>query len=370
MVKALGAAVLARSFLPSCAVLELTYRCNQACVFCSCPWLAPSAGFRVMPEMDIPSWKQVIAQFCELGVREFALTGGEPLLKDGLIELLDYASSCRVSFAETEYGELVEREQPPRLYLLSNGRQMTDEIIEACRRNSVGLSLSLPGLDSFEWHTGGAHPTKVLDWFRATKLAGIPSTVGITVTRRNLQELAQTMTEALCAGADKVLLNRFMPGGRGLTARDELDLSPADLEVMLDTAEAVLSASKRNGHVGTELPRCAIVPEKYVHLQVGTTCGAAIGFFVVGPSGYVRVCNHSPIRLAHASRIFDVRDDPYWRRFVHKQFRPAECADCNAALDGTCDGGCRELAHVTAGSVDAPDPLACPERVHNGGRRR
>lgn len=362
----LGQSAKAPSFLPSCAVLELTYQCNHKCVFCSCPWYVADSDFADPPEMDLGEWIQTIDTLCELGVFELAFTGGEPLLKKGLIELLDHAASRQVHRIETEGRELVDHVEAPKLFLLSNGRQMTQEVIEACKRHQVHLSLSLPGLDTFGWHTGGADPQRVLDWFKVARRSGLRTTVGITVTKRNLHELAATMTEALVAGADNVLLNRFMPGGRGLMGERELSLDHSNLQQMLDTAEAVLRASKRYGHVGTELPRCVVTdPGRYQHLQVATTCSAAVDFFVIGPSGHIRVCNHSPVRLAHVSEIHRVRDDPYWRRFTSKNYMPDECAGCWAAKDRTCDGGCREAAHVASGSVTALDPMARPGLMSN-----
>ena len=42
---------LAPSFLPATAVLEMTYRCNHACLFCSCPWYA--GAIPEDPEMPV-----------------------------------------------------------------------------------------------------------------------------------------------------------------------------------------------------------------------------------------------------------------------------------------------------------------------------
>ena len=44
--------------LPSTAVLELTYRCNHECIFCSCPWYA--SGFEQMPETPVSEWKGLL----------------------------------------------------------------------------------------------------------------------------------------------------------------------------------------------------------------------------------------------------------------------------------------------------------------------
>ncbi len=183
----------------------------------------------------------------------------------------------------------------------------------------------------------------------------ISTHVGITVTRKNLHELYETIAESLLAGAGSVLLNRFMPGGRGLDHADELMLSKEELVEMLDIAEEVLRTANRKGNLGTEIPLCLIDMKRYTNLKVGTQCSAAVDFFAIDPSGYIRVCNHSTVRICHINEPDRARQHPYWRKFVMKDFLPPSCGGCNAL--GHCDGGCREAAHIWSGMVDGPDPL-------------
>jgi radical SAM protein with 4Fe4S-binding SPASM domain len=177
----------------------------------------------------------------------------------------------------------------------------------------------------------------------------------VTVTRQNIHELYETIAQALLAGADTLLMNRFLPGGRGLHHADALELSTEQLTEMLDIAEEVLQTSERYGSVGTELPKCMVDEDKYERLTVGTRCSAALDFFVIDPSGYTRVCNHSPKRLVHFDRIEELKQDPYWKQFTMKDYLPSKCGACS--LMGACDGGCREAAHIVGGCIDSPDPV-------------
>jgi radical SAM protein with 4Fe4S-binding SPASM domain len=346
---------LAPSFLPTTAVLEMTYRCNHACLFCSCPWFAKGNGVDIRPEMSVAEWKSLIQKFCRMGVSSLAFTGGEPLLKEGIEAIIAFAAACETEHVETVDDELVSRRAPPKLYLLSNGKIMRREILELCKKHGVHLSLSLPGLTSFTEHTQGGDAKNVLHWFRQAHEMGVGTTVGVTVTKKNLHELYETIAAALLAGADSLLMNRFLPGGRGLEYAAELSLNTAEIKTMLDTAEEVLTTAGRWGSVGTELPKCVVDESRYKRLTVGTRCSAALDFFVIDPSGYVRVCNHSPIRLSHVNDLEQVKTHPYWRRFTMKNYLPAACSGCNLA--GNCDGGCREAAHIVGGEVDSPDPL-------------
>jgi len=350
----------APSFLPATAVLEVTYRCNHACLFCSCPWYAAGGDFDERRELTVGEWREIIEKLCAMGCANLAFTGGEPLLKEGIEELIEHAAGCTVEHVESVNGRLESREGPPRLFLLSNGRAMAKEILELCRANEVHLSMSLPGLTTFREHTrGGTDADHVLCWFGRARDAGVATTVGVTVTARNLHELHETIAEALLAGADSLLMNRFLPGGRGLEHAADLALDREQLHEMLETAEGVLRTANRKGSVGTELPLCLLEVDRYEHLTVGTRCSAARDFFVVGPSGYVRVCNHSPVRLHHVREVERLKLDPYWQRFVARRYLPRACAGCS--MQFRCDGGCREAAHITGGSVDSPDPVLAAE---------
>ncbi|MCD4701488.1 MAG: SPASM domain-containing protein [Candidatus Aegiribacteria sp.] len=134
-------------------------------------------------------------------------------------------------------------------------------------------------------------------------------------------------------------------------------MSFADVESQdwLSTADDVLTRAGRYGNLGTEIPLCILNKIELQTLEAGTRCSAALGFFVIGPSGYVRVCNHSEKRLDHFMNWKRLKQNEYWNTFRMRRYLPAECSDCSMKLD--CDGGCREAAHITGGKVDSKDPL-------------
>ena len=345
---------LAPSFLPATAVLEMTYRCNHRCGFCSCPWFASGGGYALRSEMGVAEWQAAVDRLARMGVCNLTFTGGEALLKDGLFDIIRHAARCTVEHIETRAGVLVSEFKPPNLYLISNGTTVTPQALEFCRELGVQLSMSLPGLMTLREYTGIGHPDDILGKFRAAQALGMKTVVNVTVTKRNLHELYQTISAAFLAGAQQLLLNRFLPGGRGLDHPDWV-LDADEVRTMLDIAEEALTDAGRFGSVGTELPRCIVDPRKYKRITVGTRCSAALGFFVVGPAGMLRVCNHSPVDLVHVTELPALKTHPYWRRFTQRDYLPKKCAGCASVVD--CDGGCREAAHVVGGSVDSPDPL-------------
>jgi radical SAM protein with 4Fe4S-binding SPASM domain len=340
----------------------MSYACNHACLFCSCPWFDERGGFEKKPELTIAQWRQVVERLCAMGVTELCFTGGEPLLKEGLVDLIEFAAGCKTEHVRSVGEQLAVEVKPPHLHLLTNGLAMSEAVLALCKKHQIHIGMSLPGLTTFREHTRASEPSGVLRWFRRAKEEGVNTHVGITVTRQNLHELYETMAEALLAGAGEVLLNRFLPGGRGLSHAKELMLEADQVRQMLATAEEVLRLAGRFGNVGTELPKCIFDPKAHTHLTVGSSCAAALDFFAIDPGGWVRACNHSPERLAPFSQIESVKDHPTWRRFISRDYQPKECGSC--VLAAGCAGGCREAARIWNGSLDSLDPIfdRCPPR--------
>lgn len=322
--------------MPPVAALELTYQCNHHCIFCSCPWEATKDYKK--NELSYKEWTTAVDTLLLHGVRSFTLTGGEPLVREDTREIISYISS-----------------QNAPVVLISNGRNMDEDFLRFLSSHRVSLCISVPGIKSFESHTGVDNIEHVLHLFDIAKDLGVRSTANIAVTKMNLPELYNNIALPLIHGADYILLNRFLPGGRGLDNIEYL-LSIDETNQMLDIAEEVLKKANRNGHVGTELPLCVIkAPDSYSHLHISSRCAAAKGFFIVDPSGYIKVCNHSPTKLCKYTEIDELESNSYWNAFRYKNYIPKECSNCEKIA--LCDGGCREAAHVFWGKIDDPDPL-------------
>ena len=337
------------SFLPVTVVMEMTYRCSHACLFCSCPWENADGKFPKGAELSTEEWKEAVRTISALGVDNICFTGGEALLRKDLWEIIAFAASLKDKKIVPKDGKLLLEPRQMKLYLISNGEAVDRRALELCKEYNVQLSMSLPGLKSFPELTGGGDPDKVLRAFGMAKSLKLFTVVNVTVTRKNLSELYETIAAAFLAGADQLLMNIFLRGGRGLRYSEELALSPAEIIEALDQAERVLKTCGRFGSVGTELPKCLLRGKRYEKLEVASRCSAAKGFFVIGPSGRIRVCNHSQVELCHYRDIESLRQDAYWKRFTQKAYFPAQCLPCPDA--GTCDGGCREEAHIASGDV-------------------
>lgn len=302
-------------------------------------------------ELDFEEWKRAIDLLYNNGVKYFSVSGGELLMKDCAEGILCYIR---------EEGK--RRGIYHAIVVISNGRLMSEAWLDLFKELDVHLSMSLPGYNTFAEHTGVDNADGVLHWFERAKEKGMDTTLNVTVTKKNYHELFETLSMGLIHGASSVLLNRFLPGGRGVTYREELMLTTEQVQDMLGTAEEVLGLANRYGSVGTEIPLCVIGnPEKYEHINIGYQCSAAKGFFVVGPAGEIRVCNHSPRIVGN---IFDegiIEDMGYWNTFAKNQYKPEACNGCKAKF--FCDCGCREVAGILSNSPKEVDPSMVIQRM-------
>lgn len=329
--------------LPKSVALELTYNCNHRCKFCSCPWYAPNTTYQKGKELTVTEWKMAIDKLYDKGVESFSISGGEVLLKEGFEDILAFIRR-----------EGIQRGFNHPIVLISNGLAMREEYMSLFKELNIHLSMSLPGYETFQDHTGVDNAEGVLHWFEVAKSYGIEATLNVTVTKKNYHELFETISQGLIHGAHDILLNRFLPGGRGLAYKEELALNTEQVNGMLDIAEEVLTYANRYGNVGTEIPICAIKDlEKYKRIHVGYQCAAAKGFFVVDPSGKIRTCNHSPRVVGHIFEKPIISDVDYWNMFTTSDYMPESCKGCK--LLRSCDCGCREVANILHGNPKEKD---------------
>ena len=81
-----------RKQVPMTVMIALTYRCQCACVHCSASGLSGEK-----PELTTQEIKNIIAAARELGVPKIGFTGGEPLLRADLPELVACAAGSKIT---------------------------------------------------------------------------------------------------------------------------------------------------------------------------------------------------------------------------------------------------------------------------------
>lgn len=96
---------------PHSATLIITDRCNLRCAMCK-QWRKPKEK-----ELDTKTWKSIIDKLIEKGIVNIHFTGGEPLMREDVFELIDYASAKGVTTGLTTNGMLLDKDKIEKLLL-------------------------------------------------------------------------------------------------------------------------------------------------------------------------------------------------------------------------------------------------------------
>ena len=186
---------------PYIAIWETTQACDLACVHCR----ACAQPARNPFELSTAEAKRLIDQIADMQVPVFVLTGGDPLKRTDIFELVQYAHDLGVQTSMT----------PSATPLLTR-----EAIVQLKERGLARLAVSLDGStpeihDAFRRVNGSYKCT--LDAIRWAREIGLPVQINTTITRRNLADFDNMVR--LLETLDIVLWSVFflVPTGRGQT---------------------------------------------------------------------------------------------------------------------------------------------------------
>ena len=91
--------------IPLKASIDLTYRCNNRCRHCWL-WTADTAEEQAR-ELSADDWREVVDQSRALGTQEWAISGGEPMLRPDFSEIFDYVTSKAARYSLNTNGTLI-----------------------------------------------------------------------------------------------------------------------------------------------------------------------------------------------------------------------------------------------------------------------
>ena len=334
-------------------IFEVTQRCNHDCLHCYNVWKAVPAYPR--GELDTEGTLRLVDRILrETKPQVFSFTGGEPLLRGDLLDLIRFVRKRRVA-----------------VNLLTNGTLLTDATIAACVEAGVSL-FEVPLLSTRrEQHntlTRSDSWERVVEAIPTVKLAKSRIVVVFVALAPNTEEAHGVIEMAFALGADAVMLNRFNAGGTGLQHLDELLPRPDSLKAVLDAAERAAEEFHLPIPVSVPVPPCVVDTTGYTHLGFGyCAAGTERAYYTVDPLGNVRMCNHSPLILGNilTTRFRDLARGALAQQFVEDV--PEFCRPCR--LVATCQGSCKAAAEQACGDRTCLEPFLEYNATPAGDRR-
>lgn len=329
---------------------HITGRCNLACKHC----------YRTEGNVEPLSFDdviEVIKQFDELRVHynkqkgiknkgHINITGGEPLIREDIFEILDFMGENRDKFS---YG------------ILSNGTPINERMLDSLKKNRVSfVQLSIDGnkkTHDFLRTTGDYERT-----FKTASMlerAGIKTFISFTANKSNYKQLSAVAHKCRKCGITKLWSDRLVPIGNG----SEL----SDLEITKEILpEYVKYLKKAQGNFLTKkfYPKTQIASERalqFLNNQDSTiySCSAAESFLTVDEFGQIMPCRRMPIVCGN---VFETTlKEVFYNNNVFNELRstsfPKECSGC--VYNMFCKGGAKCQSYAGYKNFKLADP-ACP----------
>ena len=344
---------------PYALLAEITYRCPLHCPYCSNPVAAslceaprrPQGGGYSNGELTTEEWKRVIREAAVLGVLQIGFSGGEPLARPDLAELIRAA-----------------REAKLYTNLITSGIGMDDDRVRALRDaglDSIQLSFQSDESTLADEIAGTRAHERKLDVAAKIRAAGISLSLNFVIHRRNIDRLPQIidLTEAL--GAERVELANVQ--FYGWAFRNRAALLPTRKQV--DRARDIATAAK--ARLAGKIDIFYVLPDYYETRPKPCLNGWGQRYLTVNPTGDVLPCPTASSAIPDL-RFENVRThdlDWIWQesesfnRFRGTEWMPEPCRSCpQREIDF---GGCRCQAALLTGNAANTDPVCefSPNRV-------
>ena len=244
--------------------VSVTDRCDLRCVYCMSEHMTflPKAEVLTLDEID-----RIASAFVGLGARKLRLTGGEPLMRKGLPNLVERLSRHLASGALDE------------LTLTTNGTRLAEFAGDLARLGVRRINVSLDTLkpDLFARLTRGGDLAKVLAGVDAAQAAGLGVKINaVALAHDNAAELPSLIQWAHGRGMDLTLIET-MPMG-------EVEADRTDQFLSLDVVRRDLDSF----WTLTDLPLSTGGPARYV--EVAET-GGRLGFITPLSHTFCEACN-------------------------------------------------------------------------------
>ena len=307
---------------PSYVIWDCTRRCNLNCLHCG------AVKEEYDRELSTEQIKSFVDQLAILRVGMLAVTGGEPLLRRDLAEVLSHAHHRGLKTGIATNGFLID--------------QGASEWIQAARVHSVQVSLD--GLKTTHNRIRGNEQSfdRAVQAIALLKRVKVPLvTVATTVTRSNLDQIDELRQLLLRLGVRFWRLAVVMPIGRS----NESNLCP-DRDQLTWLLEYVKQHNKRELHIyfGENLTFLGDYYERKIR-NGPVICPIGFTACCIGVDGHVRGCPEQPD--THENREGSLLDKTFqeiWQKGFGRYRKrmildtDQKCSTCRSSDE--CFGGC------------------------------
>jgi pyrroloquinoline quinone biosynthesis protein E len=331
---------------PLALIAEITHRCPLHCVYCSNPLELTSR----QEELATADWLRVFREAAALGVLHLHLTGGEPLARPDLVEMIEGARKSHL------YTNLITSG-------IGLSRERLAQFVEA-GLDHIQLSFQDSAEGAANWIAGArahAHKLELAKWIREHHIA---FTTNLVVHRQNIEHLEEMIAALEALHPDRMEIAHAQYYGWALQNRSAL----LPTRAQLDRAVAVVADAEERlrGKVRIDM----VVPDYHARFPKACMGGWGRQLLLIDPAGRALPCHAAGV--IPGMSFDNVREhtlDWIWQnseafqKFRGEDWMPEPCRSCDRRKEDF--GGCRCQAFLLTGNASATDPVCELAPLHH-----
>jgi pyrroloquinoline quinone biosynthesis protein E len=330
---------------PLWLLAEITYRCPLHCAFCYNP--TDYADY-TKNELGTDEWIKVLRDARKLGALQLGISGGEPLLRDDIEDIVVEANHLGY------YSNLI-----------TSGVGLTEKRIDAFKSGGLDhIQLSMHDItEEISNFVTDTSTFKLKQKVAAMiKDRGYPMVLNVVIHRYNIGHIKEILEMAEALGADYVELANTQYYGWSLINRNQL----MPTKEQIDEAEKITNEFRE--YIGNKMKIFFVVPDYYAERPKKCMNGWGEVFMIVTANGDVLPC--------HSARVLpdmnfpnvtnnDLKeiwyDSTAFNKYRGDDWMKEPCRSCSEKENDL--GGCRCQAFLLSGDAEAADPI-CTKSPH------
>ncbi len=331
---------------PLALIAEVTHRCPLHCVYCSNPLQMTAAGL----ELSTQDWVRVFREAAAMKLLHLHLTGGEPLARADICDLI----------AEAHTAGLYTN-------LITSGIGLTEARLAALIEaglDHIQLSFQDSREDSANWIAGTRAHAHKLGLARIIRGNRIAFTVNLVVHRQNLDHLEEMIALIETLNPDRMEIAHTQYYGWALENRASLMPTREQLENSVKLIDA--ARQRLEGRIRVD----SVTPDYYARYPKACMGGWGQRLMLIDPAGKALPCHAAGVipnlqfdNVRERSLQWIWQESSAFQHFRGESWMQAPCRSCDRRTQDF--GGCRCQAFLLTGDAAATDPVCSLAPTHH-----
>lgn len=271
---------------------ELETECNLNCIFCYNFWKDnKQKKTRQLSENDIKIVLDNI--FTNIKCENIALSGGEPFLRSDIFEIIDFLGKKNINIT-----------------LVTNSLALNKSKIEFLKKYNISFEIPFHSTNK----TIHNYLTQNNSWEKTLEnIINLKKTFNVTpvfvATKKNLNNFLDYLETMYLLDINKIIFNRFIPGGTGLLNLDSLEITDKEIEKILMIADKLAKKLQIEIILGTPINFSQAIREELSNITLAS-CPISKNqtYLFIDSEGNLKQCNHSSKVLGNLLKdnIYDI----------------------------------------------------------------